>query len=85
MTGKPRTVYFTPTLTRALRRMWDRWLKRKTRAFVHGAGRGGWAADELYADGSILSRPIMRLRRRLIGHQLEVRERLVVKGRVKKA
>ena len=85
VTGKPRTIYFTPALTRALRRMWDRGPKSKMCVFVHEAGRGGWAADEPYADGSILSRPIMRLRRRRIGHQLKVRERLVVKGRVKKA
>ena len=76
VTGKPRTIYFTPALTRALRRMWDRGPKSETWVFVHGAGRGGLGLNEPWKNGSELSKPILKARRRLIAHQEEVRLRI---------
>jgi integrase len=75
-TGKPRTIYFTPALTRALRRIWDRGAPHPVYVFVHGGGRGGKGACEPWPSGSVLSKTILRIRRELIAHLAAVRERV---------
>jgi integrase len=81
-TGKPRTIYFTPALTRALARVRDRGGARRESVFVHGAGRAGAGAGEPWPSGSRLSRAILRVRRRLIAWQAGVRGRIEAGDRV---
>jgi integrase len=76
VTGKPRTIYFTPALTRALRRVWERGAPDPTWVFVHGAGRGGHGAGQPWPNGSSLSKTILKVRRRLIADQEGIRKRL---------
>jgi integrase len=65
-TGKPRTIYFTPALTRALRRILERTPPNPVWVFVHGGGRGGRGAGEPWPSGSVLSKTILRVRRAAI-------------------
>ncbi len=76
VTGKPRTIYLTPALTRALRRLHDRGAPHPEWVFVHGGGRGGKGAGEPWPSGSVLSKTVLRVRRRFLGHQAALRERL---------
>lgn len=73
-TGKPRTIYFTPTLTRALRRMLDRGPLDPVWVFVHTGGRGGRGANQPWESGSVLSKTIRRHRDALISAQTEWRK-----------
>jgi integrase len=75
-TGKPWTIYFTPTLSRALRRILDRGMAGSEWVFVHGGGRGGRGAGAPWKSGSDLSKTILRVRRKLIAHQVEIRATL---------
>lgn len=72
-TGKARTIYITPVLTRALRRLKDRPDRHLTHVFVHGRGRGGTGDGEPWKDGSTLSKTVCRLRRELIAWQATVK------------
>ncbi len=63
-TGKPRTLYFSPALTRALRREHEREGRHPTHVFVHGGGRGGVGWGEPWADGSRLSKAVLHARRK---------------------
>lgn len=76
VTGKPRTIYFTPILTRALRRVWERGSPNEEWVFVHAGGRGGQGAGQPWPSGSRLSKTILRVRRGLIAHQVAIRERI---------
>ena len=55
-TGGPRTIYLTPTLTRALRREQAREARHPVHVFVHGRGRGGKGAGLPWESGSRLSK-----------------------------
>ena len=68
-TGQARTIYFTPALTRALRREMARPGRHPESVFVHGRGRGGKGAGEPWASGSRLSKKILAVRRELIARQ----------------
>jgi integrase len=84
-TGKPRTIYLTPALTGALKRVREtagapnrhgiRTTYSPDFVFVHGYGRGGRGGGEPWPNGSRLSKAVLRLRRRLIAHQGELRAR----------
>ncbi len=65
-TGRPRTIYLTTALTRALRRELGRDGRHERSVFVHGPGRGGIGAGEPWESGSVLSKSILQARRRLI-------------------
>jgi integrase len=65
-TGKPRTIYFSPALTRALRRELARADRHPVHVFVHGRGRGGKGAGEPWESGSRLSKKILAVRREAI-------------------
>jgi len=71
-TGKPRTIYFTPALTRALARVMGRGWRHPVFVFFHGRGRGGKGAGEPWESGSRLSRAPLRVRRELIAAQAEI-------------
>lgn len=75
VTGKPRTIYFTPILTRALRRVFEQRIHPEW-VFVHGRGRGGTGADTPWESGSVLSKTILKVRRELIAWQAEAAERI---------
>lgn len=84
-TGRWRTIYFTPILTRALRREYERPDRHATHVFVHGRGRGGVGACEPWADGSAYSQWVRSARRRLIAFRAaaaELRERGEQLGRM---
>jgi integrase len=72
-TGKPRTIYLTPTLTRALLRVRDRPGAHPVYPFVHGRGRGGVGAGEPWKGGGPLSKATLRVRRELIAWQAAIR------------
>lgn len=74
-TGRWRTIYFTPVLTRALRREFGRPDRHETHVFVHGRGRGGVGAGEPWADGSVYSQWVRAARRRLIAFRTEAEKR----------
>jgi integrase len=82
-TGKPRTIFFPPALARALRRLRDRGPTSDEAVFIHGAGAGGRGAGKPWRNGAILSRAVMRMRRRLISLQVEIRGRVESGGKVK--
>lgn len=65
-TGKSRTLYFSPLLSRALRRVHDRPGRHPVSVFVHGRGRGGKGAGEPWESGSRLSKKILHVRREAI-------------------
>jgi integrase len=75
-TGKPRTIIFSPSLTRALRRLEAKPDRHPTHVFVHGRGRGGKGAGEPWKDGSTVSKTVCRLRRELIAIQEKIRVRI---------
>ncbi len=74
-TGKPRTIYFSPALTRALRREHARPDRHEGFVFVHGRGRGGIGAGQAWEDGSRLSKTVTRARRRAMELSNELRAR----------
>ncbi len=76
VTGKPRTIYLTPALTHALRRIRERGAPDPTWVFVHGSGRGGVGGCSPWASGSALSKTVLRIRRELIARQEAVRARI---------
>lgn len=82
VTGKPRTIYFTPLLSRALRRIWDRGAPNLEWVFVHAGGRGGQGVAQPWESGSRLSKTILRIRRRLIARQGEIRAAIEAGGAV---
>lgn len=71
-TGRPRTIYLSPTLTRALRREMERTDRHSCNVFVHGRGRGGKGAGEPWESGSRLSKTILRARRAAIADLAEI-------------
>jgi integrase len=71
-TGKPRTIYFSPALTRALRREFRRKDRDPVHVFTHGRGRGGAGRGEPWASGSWLSRTILDVRQ-AIGRCVELK------------
>jgi integrase len=75
-TGNSRTIYLPPALTRALRREYNRPDRHPLYVFTHGRGRGGKGAGEPWPDSSILSKRILTIRRELIEHQKEIRQRI---------
>jgi integrase len=75
-TGKHRTIYFTPVLTRALRRQLDRIPLNDEWVFVHRGGRGGKGAIEPWRDGSTLSKTVRRVRGELVTLQAATRKRI---------
>lgn len=75
-TGKPRTIYFTPMLTRSLRREHGRPDRHPLYVFVHGSGMGGVGAGEPWRSGSALSKTILKVRRRMIARQEDLRRRI---------
>ena|GEM_PF-6731169 len=81
-TGKPRTIYLTPTLTRALRRAQEQAFHPRS-VFVHGRGQGGAGASEPWESGSRLSAKIRTVRKEMIARQEEIRERLSAGKKVK--
>lgn len=62
-TGRPRTVYLTPILTRAIRRFHGDPDLHTRNVFCHGRGRGGLGQGQPWASGSRLSATIRRVRR----------------------
>jgi len=81
-TGKPRTIYLTPALTRALARVKGRPWAHPVYVFVHGKGRGGRGAGEPWESGSRLSRKVLVVRRELIARQGGIRARLAAGAEV---
>jgi integrase len=75
-TGEPRTLYFSPALTRALRRESKRPDSHPEAVFTKGRGKGGKGAGEPWVDSSTLSKKILRVRRELIAQQEDIRRRL---------
>lgn len=75
-TGKARTIFFSPILTRALRREKDRPDRHPVYVFIKGRGRGGKGAGEPWPDSSILARKVLDVRRELICRQAEIRDRI---------
>lgn len=82
VTGKPRTIYFTPALTHALRRVFERSRFDPEWVFVHGRGRGGEGNGGPWASGSVLSKTILKVRRELIAWQAGIAERVRAGGEV---
>lgn len=74
-TGRWRTIYFTPALTRALRREFERPDRSLTHVFVHGHGRGGHGLAEPWPNGSRLSQTVRASRRLAIADQADARRR----------
>jgi integrase len=75
-TGKPRTIYLTPLLTRAIRREYERPGRHPVHVFTHGRGKGGKGAGEPWESGSRLSKTILKVRRELIKEQEAIREKM---------
>jgi len=73
-TGKSRRIYFTPTLSRALRREFDRKPLNEEWVFVHRGGRGGRGADQPWESGSTLSNTVRRVRMELVAAQKATRK-----------
>jgi len=76
VTGKPRTIYFSPLLSRALRRVFDRTPPNSEWVFVHHGGFAGRGMNEPWEDGSTLSITVKRIRTELIARQESIRERI---------
>jgi integrase len=75
-TGEWRTIYLSPSLTRALRREFERPERHLLFVFTHGRGRGGKGAGEPWPDSSILSKRILTVRRELIALQKAIQDKL---------
>ena len=72
-TGKPRTIYFSPSLSRALAREYQRADRHAVNVFFHGWGRGGVGAREPWESGSRLSKRILIVRREAVARCGELR------------
>lgn len=75
-TGKPRQIYLTPVLTRALRRLRSQPWAHPEHVFVHGPGRGGSGGSAPWESGSRLSKTVLKVRRELLTRQAELRRRI---------
>jgi integrase len=74
-TGGQRTIYLSPTLTRALHREYKRPDRNPLHVFTHAHGRGGKGAGEPWLDSSVLSKRTLVIRRELIARQEEIRKK----------
>lgn len=72
VTGKRRTIYVSPTLTRALRRAYERPGRHATHVFIHGRGRGAKGDGEPWESGSRLSGTVRRIRTELVEKRREI-------------
>jgi integrase len=73
-TGRPRMIYFSPALSRALKREHDRPGRHPWAVFVHGRGRGGVGAGEPWPDGSTLAKTVRRVRREAITAGIQIQD-----------
>ncbi|WP_422928641.1 tyrosine-type recombinase/integrase [Singulisphaera sp. PoT] len=71
-TGRSRTIFLTPSLTRAIRRLRDRGPMDATWVFVRDVRRGGAKGIKPWESGSLLGKRIAKVRAEVIAWQKEV-------------